>query len=111
MGSVVDISEAKRRGLNSGDGGGTFDDMEHRVKLLEGDMKEIKGDLKSLLQNTAEIKGKIDGLPSAYEFGQLKGRVDSLPTFAKLSAALAIVVAVIVITNNWSAIKLLLFKS
>lgn len=97
-----------RRQLKSGGGGGTIDDMEARVKRLEDDMKEIKGDLKSLLQSSAEIKGKIDGLPSAYEFGQLKGRVDTLPTIAKITGLLSIATAVIVVLNNWSVIKALL---
>lgn len=91
--------------LQSGGGGGTFDGMEARVARLEDDMKEIKGDLKSLLQSSAEIKGKIDGLPSAYEFGQLKGRVDSLPTLSKIATLIAIATGVLAILNNWSAIK------
>ena len=112
MGSVVDISEAKRQSnLKSSGGDGTFDDMETRVKTLEDGMKEINSDLKTLLLSTTKIEGKIDGLPSAFEFGQLKGRVDSLPTLAKLSAVLGALTAVIVIINNWSVIKVILFKS
>jgi hypothetical protein len=112
MGSVVDISEAKRRSnLKSSGGDGTFDDMETRVKVLEDGMKDIKSDLKTLLMSTAKIEGKIGALPSAFEFGQLKGRVDSLPTFAKLSAMLGMFSAAIVILNNWSAIRPIFFRS
>jgi hypothetical protein len=111
MGSVVDISEAKRRSnLKSGGGDGTFEGMETRVKALEDGMMEIKSDLKALLQSTAKIEGKIDGLPSAFEFGQLKGRVDSLPTFAKLSAIIGTFTAVIVFINSWSVIRAIFLK-
>ncbi len=79
--------------------------MESRVKALEDGMKEIKADLKSLLMSSAKIEGKIDGLPSAYEFGQLKGRVDSLPTFAKIATLVGIATGTIAILNNWSAIS------
>jgi hypothetical protein len=99
------------RSLHSGGGGGTFDDMEQRVKALEEGMKEIRGDLKSLLQNTAEIKGKVDGLPSAYEFGQLKGRVDSLPTTGKVAALLGIAVAIITIITKFPEIATLFAKA
>lgn len=92
-------------GLSSGSGGGTFNGMEARVQRLEEDLKEIKSDLKTLLQNSAEIKGKIDGLPSAYEFGQLKGRVDTLPTLAKIGTLFGFATATIIILNNWDAIK------
>lgn len=101
----VDISEAKRRSLKSGDGDGTFSDMETRVRRLEDDMSEIKADLKSLLVSSAKIEGKIDGLPSAFEFGQLKGRVDMLPTMAKIAALVGLAVAVVSILNNWAVIK------
>lgn len=50
--------------LKSGDGGGTFDGMEARVKRLEDDMKEVKGDLKSLLVNSAEIKTLLQSTAS-----------------------------------------------
>lgn len=53
--------------LKSGDGGGTFDGMEARVKRLEDDMKEIKGDLKSLLKDSSEIKGRLAGMPSTWQ--------------------------------------------
>jgi maltose-binding protein MalE len=76
-----------------------------RVKRLEDDLKEIKSDLKSLLQNSSEIKGKIDGLPSAYEFGQLKGRVDTLPTMAKISALVAFAVGILSVISKWSEIR------
>jgi hypothetical protein len=84
--------------LKEGDGGGTFDAMEQRVKALEDDMKRV-------LQDTAEIKGMLRAAPSAIEFGELKGRVNSLPTMGKAAAMLSIATAVIVILNNWTAIR------
>ncbi|MFP3542395.1 hypothetical protein SB748_02830 [Rhizobium sp. SIMBA_035] len=105
----AEIAHHHPSGLKSGGGDGTFDGMEARVTRLEGDMTEMKGDLKSLLKSSAEIKGKIDSLPSAYEFGQLRGRVDSLPTTAKLASLLAVFVAAIALVNNWAAIKAILF--
>lgn len=86
------------RSLKGGDGGGTFDAMEQRVKVLEDDMKRI-------LQDTAEIKGMLRAAPSAIEFGELKGRVNSLPTMGKAAAMLSIATAVIVILNNWTAVR------
>lgn len=91
--------------LHGGGGGGTFGPMDPRVDKLEADMKEIKADLKALLVGSAEIRGKFDGLPSAYEFGQLKGRVDSLPTLAKIGALIGFATVTIAILNNWSTLK------
>ena len=114
MGDVVDIRGGQdlhdvRARLKSGDGGGTFDDMEPRIKALEDDMKEIKKDLKALLIDTAEIKGTLKSMPSPSLLGELKGRVDSLPTLGKLASLLAIAVAAITIINNWAAIKAVIF--
>lgn len=59
--------------LHGGNGGGTFDGMETRVKRLEDDMKEIKGDLKSLLKDASEIKGKISNMPSTWQIVGIVG--------------------------------------
>lgn len=60
--------QEKRRGiLPPGDGGGTSGIMEARVGRLEEDMKEIKSDLKSLLRDVAEIKGRVASLPSTWQ--------------------------------------------
>ncbi|MBM3605106.1 MAG: hypothetical protein FJX25_10220 [Alphaproteobacteria bacterium] len=71
--NIVDITGQKRTledyidalspSLKSGDGGGTFDPMEQRVARLEEDMREVKADLRSLVKDVAEIKGKISNLP------------------------------------------------
>lgn len=76
--------------------------MELRVKALEDDVRDIKKDLKSLLVSAARIEGKIDSLPSSYEFGQLKGRVDTLPTSAKLATMIGIAVAALTLVSKWS---------
>jgi hypothetical protein len=81
------------------------DGLATRVKRLEDDMREIKSDLKALLQSSAEIKGKIDGLPSAFDFGRLTARVDALPTMGKLATMLGMATAAIAILNNWASIR------
>ncbi|MGC4389586.1 hypothetical protein [Rhizobiales bacterium] len=102
-----DQQEAKLRALTegkslkSGGGGGTFDGMETRVKSLEDDMKEIKGDLKTLLKDVAEMKGMLRSMPSAESFGHLKGRVDSLPTTAKVATIISIAVGLMTLVTRW----------
>jgi hypothetical protein len=91
--------------LKGGDGGGTSDGMEARVKRLEDDMSEVSKDLKAIRVDLAYIKGKLEGMPSATAFGELKGRVDSLPTMAKAATMLGIAVAAITILNNWEAVR------
>ena len=88
--------------MESGGGDGTPDGMEARVKTLEDDMKEIRSDLKALRLDTAEIKGKLSGMPSAEALGQLRGRVESLPTTARLAGLLAIAVAIFTLVTKWS---------
>jgi hypothetical protein len=41
--------------------------MEARVKALEDDMHEIKGDLRRLALDVAEIKGRVLNLPTAVQ--------------------------------------------
>lgn len=77
--------------LNSGDGGGTFDPMEPRVKALEDKFLRMESKLDTIGTDLSYIKGKLEGMPTAIAFGELKGRVDSLPTLAKISAVVAIV--------------------
>ena len=92
---------ASSGGLPSGDGGGTFDNMEARVKILEDDMKR-------LLQDTAEIKGMLRAAPSAIEFGELKGRVNALPTTTKVASIMGIVGAIVTIIVRWNDLATLL---
>lgn len=84
--------------MKDSDGRGTFEAMEKRFKALEDDMKRV-------LQDTAEIKDMLRAASSAIEFGELKGRVNSLPTMGKAAAMLSIATAVIVILNNWTAVR------
>lgn len=42
-------------------------DMEARVAKLEADMSEVKSDLKSLLKDVSEIKGRIASMPTAWQ--------------------------------------------
>ena len=41
--------------------------MEQRVTALENDMREIKADLKRLILNVAEIKGRLSQMPNTVQ--------------------------------------------
>lgn len=60
-------SSADETPLQSGDGGGTFNGMEARVKRLEDDMREVKTDLKTLIRDVSEIKGRVANMPSTWQ--------------------------------------------
>lgn len=99
-------------------------DIERRVTTLESDMKkvlqdtaEIKGllrgmptsadfkDLKAMLAaDIGELKGRVAGLPSAVDFGELRGRVNALPTTAKIASIVSIIGAVVAIVLRWPEI-------
>ncbi|MFN7124384.1 MAG: hypothetical protein ACK4M8_00770 [Allorhizobium sp.] len=68
-------------------------------------MGALEDDLKRVLQDTAEIKAMLRAAPSAIELGELKSRVNSLQTMGKAAAMLSIATAVIVILNNWTAVR------
>lgn len=71
--------------LSSGGGGGTYDDMEARVKALEDKFERIDSKLDKLI-------GDVGGL--AKDLSYLKGKVDSLPTTIQLLGfAIAVFVA------------------
>jgi len=55
--------------------------MEARVSRLEDDMKEIKSDLKTVLNDLSYLKGRVDNLP---DLSYLKGKIDNLPTTLQL---------------------------
>lgn len=104
------------KGFGSGGDDGSGGDMEARVKTLENRFERIDAkldaitqDLGSLRVDSAYMKGKIEGMPSAAAFGELKGRVDSLPTTAKSAGLLGIAVAAITIFNNWEKISAAIF--
>ena len=65
---VQQLEEEKRSlPLNSSGGGGTSDDMEARVKALEGRVDKIDGKLDTLLRDSSEIKGRIANMPSTWQ--------------------------------------------
>ncbi|MBB3144200.1 archaellum component FlaC [Phyllobacterium trifolii] len=96
--------------LKSADGGGTFEDMEHRVAFLEksfgkmdgkldvilngiaglkedvsilkGDVSGLKGDVSGLKGDVSGLKGDVSGLKEGVAY--LKGRIDQLPTMLQL---------------------------
>jgi archaellum component FlaC len=64
--------ELERRGGGGHDGG--MDDVIRRVGALEGDMKEVKADIKGLTKEVfglrseiAEIKGKLSNMPTTFQ--------------------------------------------
>jgi hypothetical protein len=65
------LAEAQASPLKSGGGGGTFDDMESRVKRLEEDSKEMRSDLKTIVRELAEMKGILSGLPKTWQVFQI----------------------------------------
>ena len=79
--------------------------MEARVSALEHKFEKIEIKLDSIGTDMAYIKGRLEGMPSAADFGELKGRVNSLPTIGKIATLLTLATGAIVILNNWSAIK------
>lgn len=85
--TVQDALSASTEALKSGGGGGTFDGMEARVKRLEDDMKEVKGDLKSLLVTSAEIKTLLQSVSSKSDVESAKAglsdRISSIEGQAK----------------------------
>lgn len=59
--------QAANHALKSGDGGGTSDGMEARVKRLEDDGKELRQDLKTILRDLSEIKGRVNAMPTTWQ--------------------------------------------
>lgn len=53
--------------LKSGSGGGTSDGMEARVKRLEDDGKELRSDLKTIMRDLSEIKGRVNAMPTTWQ--------------------------------------------
>jgi hypothetical protein len=79
--------------------------LEPRLRALEDKFDRIEAKLNGISTDLAEIKGKLSGMPGAYEFGQLKGRVDSLPTTAKAATLLGIAGTLITIILKWPELK------
>jgi len=49
-------------------GGGPHDPgMEARVSVLESDVKDIKSDLRRIMLDTAEIKGRVSQMPTSVQ--------------------------------------------
>lgn len=46
---------------------GGMDELARRVGVLEGDIKEVKSDLKTLLRDSAEMKGRLSQLPTWWQ--------------------------------------------
>lgn len=76
--------------LQSGGGGGRFDDMEARVKRLEDDYADLKGDVKGLRADVGDLKVGL---------AKLQGEISRLPGYPgmfAIVAAMAGLVALIV---------------
>ncbi len=52
----------------AGDGGPPHDNgMEQRVAKLEDDVREMRGDIKALIKDVAEIKGRLQAMPTTWQ--------------------------------------------
>jgi hypothetical protein len=72
-----------QRGPIDGDGGQPHpSDREQRVRVLEGNMREIKADLKRLLADVSEIKRDMLGMK--LDVAEIKGRLSQTPTTVQL---------------------------
>lgn len=43
------------------------DDLDPRVRALEADSKEMKADVKTLVREVAEIKGRLANMPTTFQ--------------------------------------------
>ncbi len=57
--------------MDGATGGGSRDDMEARIKRLEDDSREFRADLKALVRDVAEIKGRINAMPTTWQMAGL----------------------------------------
>jgi hypothetical protein len=64
---MLERDTSPQGGLKGGDGGGTSDGMEARVKRLEDDGKELRQDLKTIMRDLAEIKGRVNAMPTTWQ--------------------------------------------
>ena len=60
-------SQAMRERHSGGGPPGGGDDLGHRVAALESDVKEINADLKTLVKDMAEIKGRLSQMPTTFQ--------------------------------------------
>lgn len=67
--------DVSSKGSGNPPGGG---ELEARVKRLEDDLKEIRSDLKTLLRDSSEVKGKIGGMPSTWQIVGIVGSMLAL---------------------------------
>jgi hypothetical protein len=56
-----------RGGRVGGDNGDMPPDLESRVKALEARTSEIGADVKALMKDVAEVKGKISQMPTTFQ--------------------------------------------
>ncbi|WP_108397586.1 hypothetical protein [Devosia submarina] len=61
------LRAAKQEPLKSSGGGGTSDGMEARIKRLEEDGKELRQDLKTIMRDLSEIKGRVNAMPTTWQ--------------------------------------------
>ncbi|MPZ35568.1 MAG: hypothetical protein GEV13_32175 [Rhodospirillales bacterium] len=52
---------------DGGDNGGMLPDIEARVKALEARTSEIGVDVRAMIKDVAEIKGKISQMPTTFQ--------------------------------------------
>ena len=64
---LQELRDKPEPALKGGDGGGTYDGMEARVKRLEDDGKELRQDLKTIMRDLSEIKGRVNAMPTTWQ--------------------------------------------
>lgn len=82
--------EAGQPTLQTGGGGGTFGDMEARLKSLETRADRIDSKLETLIRDVSEIKGRIANMPSTWQMIAICGTMIGL-VLASGAAVLSII--------------------
>ena len=63
----IATSRLLRGDRDGGDGGGMPPDLDARVKVLEARTSEISVDVRAVIKDVAEIKGKISQMPTTFQ--------------------------------------------
>lgn len=88
MSNVVkwrDLPREDTAALKSGDGGGTFDGMEARVKALEDRYEKMDSKLDTIIKDIGSLRTDL---------GYLRGKVEMMPTTLQLGGFVLAVLAI-----------------
>lgn len=93
------VNPARVAGLKSGDGGGTFDDMETRVGKLEEIAEGTKTVLEKILARLDGIDGRLDGID--HRLDGIDGKLDVMDRRLGLVEARVTAVETSIIAVNY----------